>query len=50
MKKKQNYCPPQITILELGYAEPVCQATSGSVPNYDYEPLDPGSLFPTSII
>ncbi len=45
MKKKQNYCPPQITILELGYAEPVCQATS--VPDYGYNPLDPGSLFPT---
>lgn len=33
--KKQDYCPPQITVLELGYAEPVCQATSGSVPDYD---------------
>lgn len=48
--KKQTYTPPKTAILELNYAEPVCQATSGSVPNYDYDPLDPGSLFPTSII
>ncbi len=45
--KKQTYAPPKTLILELNYAEPVCQATSGSVPDYDYNPLDPGSLFPT---
>jgi len=48
--KKQTYTPPKTAILELNYAEPVCQPTSGNVPNYDRDPLDPGSLFPTSII
>ncbi len=48
--KKQTYTPPKTEILELNYAEPVCQATSGQVPNYDYDPLNPGDLFPTSII
>ena len=48
--KKQTYTPPKTAILELNYAERVCLATSGSVPDYDYNPLDPGDLFPTSII
>ncbi len=32
--KKQTYTPPKTAILELNYAEPVCQATSGSTPDY----------------
>lgn len=43
--KKQTYTAPKTDILELNYAEPVCQATSGSVPDYDYDPLIPGDLF-----
>lgn len=46
--KKQTYTPPKTAILELNYAEPVCQA--GSVPDYDYNPLDPGTLFPSSLL
>jgi len=45
MTKKQDYCPPQITVLELGYAEPVCQPTSGGAPDYDRNTLDPEYLF-----
>lgn len=45
MKKKELYESPQTDVLELNYAEPVCQATSGEVPDYDYNPLDPGELF-----
>lgn len=49
--KKQTYTPPKTEILELNYAEPVCQATSGNtVPDYNHNPLDPDVLFPTSII
>lgn len=36
--KKQTYTPPKTEILELNYAEPVCQATSG-IPDYEYEPI-----------
>ncbi len=28
MKKKELYASPQTEVLELSYAEPVCQATS----------------------
>ncbi len=44
--KKQTYTPPKTAILELNYAEPVCQAASpGSVPDYDYDPITlPGIL------
>ena len=48
--KKQTYTPPKTEILELNYAEPVCQATSGQVPDYEYNPLDPGTLFPSSLL
>lgn len=48
--KKQTYTPPKTEILELNYAEPVCQATSGEVPDYDYNPLDPGDLFGSGLI
>lgn len=37
--KKQTYTPPKTAILELNYAEPVCQATSAGLE--DYEPLTP---------
>ena len=40
MTKKDLYTSPQVDILELDYADPVCQATSG-VPDYGF--LD-GSL------
>ena len=39
--KKQTYTPPKTLILELNYAEPVCQATSGSVPDYTPDPYTP---------
>lgn len=41
MKTKDLYTPPQVEILELNYADPVCQATSatGGIPNYDYDPI-----------
>ena len=39
--KKQTYTPPKTAILELNYAEPVCQAAS----DYYYDPLDPEDLF-----
>lgn len=39
--KKQTYTPPKTAILELNYAEPVCQATSGSVPDYTVDPYTP---------
>lgn len=48
--KKQTYTPPKTEILELNYAEPVCQAASGQVPDYEYNPLNPGDLFPTSLL
>ena len=38
---KKNYLSPEIEVIEMGYRDPVCQATS-SIPNYDYEPIDPG--------
>lgn len=49
MKKKELYSRPSSELLELNYAEPVCQATSGGVPDYDYNPLDPGDLFSVSM-
>ena len=48
--KKQTYTPPKTAILELNYADPVCQPTSGSVPDYNRDPLDPGDLFGSGII
>lgn len=42
MKKKELYASPQTEVLELSYAEPVCQAASGEVPDYvidDYTPV-----------
>ena len=45
MKKKELYASPQTEVLELSYAEPVCQATSGEVPDYDPDPLDPSIIF-----
>ena len=37
MIKKDLYTPPQVELLEMDYADPVCQATSGTagVPNYE---------------
>ena len=39
--KKQTYTPPKTAILELNYAEPVCQALSGGVPDYEMDKYDP---------
>ena len=50
MQKKELYLSPQVEVLKLTYAEPVCQATSGEVPNYDPNPLDPGDLFSSGLI
>jgi hypothetical protein len=47
MTKKQLYTAPQTEVFELSYAEPVCQATSGEIPDYDLNPLDPADLFST---
>ena len=46
MMRKELYLSPQTDALELGYAEPVCiTASSGEIPNYDWNPLDPDVLF-----
>ena len=46
MKIKERYAAPQVEILEMHYAERVCQAISGEgIPDYDYNPLNPGDLF-----
>ena len=43
MKKKELYASPQTDVLELSYAEPVCQAASpGDIPDYDL--IDTGDL------
>ncbi len=47
---RQTYTAPKTDILELNYAEPVCQPASGEVPDYDPNPLDPGALFGSGII
>ncbi len=39
--KKQTYTPPRADALELNYAEPVCQATSGQVPDFTVDPYTP---------
>ena len=39
MKKKELYSRPSSELLELNYAEPVCNTVSGDIPGYD--PLDP---------
>lgn len=38
---KKDYLEPTVEVVEMGYRDPVCQATSGDVPNYivdDYIP------------
>ena len=42
MTKKDLYTSPQVEIVGLDYADPVCQAAS-SLPDYDL--LDPGADF-----
>ena len=32
---KRDYLEPTVDVVEMGYRDPVCQATSGDVPNYD---------------
>lgn len=49
MAKKDLYLSPQAEVLDLSYADPVCQATSGTLPEYDYNPLNPGDLFEPAI-
>lgn len=45
MIKKEVYLSPQAEVLDLSYADPVCQAASRDVPDYNYDPLDPDDLF-----
>lgn len=47
MKKKELYSRPSSELLELNYAEPVCQAASGSGDVPDYDPItNPGFNIP----
>ena len=42
MIKKDLYTPPQVELLEMDYADPVCQAASqstDSLPDYDFIPI-----------
>jgi len=48
--KKQTYTPPKTEILELNYAEPVCQAASGQNETPDYDVITPGAGFFDSIL
>lgn len=41
MKTKELYLSPGVEVLELTYAEPVCQALSGGVPDYQMDDYDP---------
>lgn len=41
MSQKELYLSPQAEILDLSYADPVCQATSGSVPDYTMDTYIP---------
>lgn len=41
MDMKITYSSPQARVLEMDYADPVCQATSGNVPDYGVDPYDP---------
>ena len=43
MIKKDLYTPPQADVLEMDYADPVCQAVSGdTLPDFDLitDPID----------
>ncbi len=42
MTKKELYSSPQSEVLELNYAEPVCLALSGGVPDYEMDGYVPG--------
>ena len=43
MTRKDLYTPPQADVLEMDYADPVCQAVSGSeIPDYDL--IDSGDI------
>lgn len=43
MTKKELYTAPQVEILEMHYAERVCQAVSGNGLD-DYTLIDPGTI------
>ncbi|MBR5432768.1 MAG: hypothetical protein IK119_10385 [Bacteroidales bacterium] len=45
MNQKTVYLPPQADVLDLSYADPVCQVLSatGELPNYDV--ITPGPDF-----
>ena len=47
---KKEYLEPSVEVIEMGYRDPVCQATSGNVPDYGYNPLDPGDLFGPNLL
>jgi hypothetical protein len=45
MTKKNVYLPPQADVLFLSYAEPVCQAVSGGIPDYQQDTYTPDWVF-----
>lgn len=45
MTKKELYTAPQVEILEMKYAERVCQATSGEVPDLIVDDYFPDWIF-----
>lgn len=40
---KQDYVTPIVEVVEMSYREPVCQAKSGEIPDYDV--VTPGDGF-----
>ena len=40
---KKDYLEPTVEVVEMGYRDPVCQAMSGGVDNF--ETFDPGIVF-----
>ena len=42
---KKIYLTPQTDVLDLSYAEPVCAASVNTLPDFDYQPLNPGDMF-----
>ena len=44
---KKDYLEPTVEVVEMGYRDPVCQATSGEIPGYDL--ITPGIGFDSII-
>ena len=45
MIKKEVYLSPQAEVLDLSYADPVCQAVSGGIPDYQQDTYIPDWVF-----